>query len=85
VGTEFNTELNKKIGLNASYRLNIVNKESGKYTHHAQAVLEIELTRKFNLDLSFIWDRLQDPKPEADGRLPDQDDFYFFLGIVYKL
>jgi hypothetical protein len=85
VGTVFDTELNKKIDFNASYRFNIVNKESGKYTHHAGAVLEIELTRKFDLDLSFIWDRLQEPKPEADGRVPDQDDFYFFFGVVYEL
>jgi Protein of unknown function, DUF481 len=85
VGTVYDTELTKKIDFNASYRFYIVNQESGKYTHHAKAAIEIELTRRLDLDLSFVWDRIQDPKPEADGRVPNQDDFYFFFGIGFEL
>ncbi|MBE9544958.1 MAG: DUF481 domain-containing protein [Proteobacteria bacterium] len=85
VGTKYDTELTKKIDFNASYRFYIVNQESGKYTHHAVAALEIELTRRLDLDLSFVWDRIQDPKPESDGRVPDQDDFYVFFGIGFEL
>ncbi len=85
VGTNYDTELTKKIDFNASYRFYIVNQESGKYTHHAVAVLEIELTRRLDLDLSFVWDRIQDPKREADGRLPEQDDYYLFFGIGFEL
>ena len=85
VGTVYDTELTKKIDFNASYRFYIVNQESGKYTHHAKAAIEIELTRMLDLDLSFVWDRIQDPKPETDGRVPNQDDFYFFFGIGFEL
>ena len=85
LGTNYDTELTKKIDFNASYRFYIVNQESGKYTHHAKAAIEIELTRRLDLDLSFVWDRIQDPKPEADGRIPNQDDFYFFFGIGFEL
>jgi putative salt-induced outer membrane protein YdiY len=85
LGTVYDTELTKKIDFNASYRFYVVNQESGKYTHHASAALEIELTRRLDLDLSFVWDRIQDPKPEADGRVPNQDDFYFFFGIGFEL
>lgn len=85
VGTVFDTELTKKIDFNASYRFNIVNKESGTYTHHAVAALEVELTRRLDLNLSLVWDRIQDPKPEDDGRVPDRDDFYFFFGIGFEL
>jgi hypothetical protein len=38
--------------------------------------LEIELTRRLDLDLSFVWDRIQDPKPEADGQVPEHDDYF---------
>jgi hypothetical protein len=27
----------------------------------------------------------QDPKPEDDGRVPNQDDFYLFFGIGFEL
>ena len=84
-GTTFDTELTKKIDFNASYRFSIVNQESGTYAHHAKAALEIELTRRLDLDLSVVWDRIQDPTPADDGRVPDQDDFYFFFGIGFEL
>lgn len=85
VGTVYDTELTKHIDFNASYKFNIVNEESGTYTHHVVAALEIELTRRLDLDLSFVWDRIQDPKPEEDGRVPNQNDFYFFFGIGFEL
>ena len=85
VGTTYDTELTKKIDFNVLYRFNIVNQESGRYTHHVRAALEIELTKRLDFDLSFVWDRIQDPKHEADGRIPNQDDFYFFFGIGFKL
>ena len=85
VGTNYETKLTKKIDFNASYRFNIVNQESGRYTHHAVAAIEIKLTRMLDLDLSFVWDRIQDPEPAADGRVPDQDDFYVFFGIGFEL
>jgi len=85
VGTVYDTELTKMIDFNARYKFNIVNQESGKYTHHAVAALEIELTDKLDLDLSLVWDRIQDPKPKDDGRVPEQDDFYFFFGIGFEL
>jgi len=85
VGTVYDTELTKKIDFNALYTFNIVNQKSGTYTHHAKATLEIELTSRFDLDLSLVWDRIEDPKPEDDGRVPNQDDFYFFFGIGFEL
>jgi long-subunit fatty acid transport protein len=85
IGTIFETELTQKIDFNASYRFNIVNRDSGTYTHHVLAALEIELTERLDLDLSFIWDRIQDPKTAADGSVPEQDDFYFFFGLGFEL
>jgi hypothetical protein len=49
------------------------------------AALEIELTSRLDLDLSFVWDRIQNPKPEENGTVPDRDDFYLFFGIGFEL
>lgn len=83
--TVYDTELTRKIDLNASYQCYFVNEDAGRYTHHAVATVELELTRRLDFDVSFVWDRIQDPKTAADGRVPKQDDFYMFLGIGFEL
>ncbi len=79
--TYFETELTKAIDFEGRYSFEILNEASGTYTHHLIATLESELTRWLDFDLSFIWDRTQDPQAEADGRVPDQDDFYLIFSV----
>ena len=85
VSTEFDTALTDKIDFNVNYKINVVNKDSGTYTHNATAGLEIELIRHIDLDLSVVWNRTQDPEPTSDGSVPEQDDLYFFCGITFEL
>jgi putative salt-induced outer membrane protein YdiY len=82
-GTFYDTALTKAIDFNARYNFSIVNQESGTYTHHAIATVEIELTSILDFDISFVWDRTQDPQTRADGTVPKQDDFQllFTLGV----
>jgi putative salt-induced outer membrane protein YdiY len=80
-GTHFETDLTKAIDFEGGYSFQILNEASGTYTHHLIATLESELTRWVDFDISFIWDRTQDPQPEADGRVPDQDDFYLIFSV----
>jgi putative salt-induced outer membrane protein YdiY len=85
VGTVFNRDLTKKVEFDFSYNFMIINKESGTYTHHLIATLETELTDWLDFDISFVWDRTQNPQPESDGTVPKPDDFYliFSLGIEF--
>ncbi len=82
-GTFYDTALTKTIDFNARYNFSIVNQESGTYTHHAIATVEIELTSILDFDISFVWDRTQDPQTRADGTVPKQDDLQllFMLGV----
>lgn len=84
-GTHFNRDLTKDVEFDFRYDFQILNKESGTYTHHFVVALETELTSWLDFDVSFIWDRTQDPTPEADGTVPKSDDFYliFSLGIEF--
>ena len=68
---------------NGRYNLSIVNEESGNYTNHAIATFEIELTDILDFDVSFVWDRTQNPQTREDGSVPKQDDFQllFTLGV----
>jgi len=79
--THFNTELTKTVDFDFLYNFQILNEASGTYTHHMVAAFETELTRWLDLDISFVWDRIQDPQPNADGTEPKQDDFYLIVGL----
>ena len=85
VGTYYDTELTKTLDFEGRYSFQILNEESGRFTHHLLVALESELTRWLDFDISFVWDRTKDPQPEADGTVPKQDDFYliFALGIDF--
>jgi len=85
LGTAYDHELTKWMDYMFSYSLMIVNKQSGTYTHHLETGLELELTRLLDFDITFIWDRIENPQPDADGVVPKQDDYrlVFFLGFDF--
>jgi len=84
-GTDFDTELTETVDFNFRYNFYFVNEKSGTYSHHLITALETELTSWLDFDISFVWDRTEDPRPESDGTVPEQDDFYliFSLGVEY--
>ncbi len=85
VGTFYERELTKSLDLICNYSFNIVNEDSGQYTHHAIATLETEITDLLDFDISLVWDRTQKPQTRDDGSVPEQDDFQtiFALGIDF--
>ena len=48
------------------------------------ARLSIDLIEDFDLDVTFQWDRIGDPQRDADGVLPEQDDFQTTVGVGWK-
>jgi len=80
-GTHFNIELTGSVDFDFRYDFQIVNKTSGSYIHRMVPALETELTDWLDLDVSLVWDRIQDPQPDADGIVPEQDDYYFIVAL----
>ncbi|MCL1068134.1 DUF481 domain-containing protein [Shewanella olleyana] len=81
IETVYDTEITSDIDFVTSYRVQYGNDDSGGYTHHALATLEIELTDIFDLDLSFVWDRTGKPQPDSDGNTPKENDYQFIVGF----
>lgn len=79
--TVYDTKLTDNLDFNGQYAFSIVNEESGTYTHHAIATFEIELTEILDFDVSFVWDRTENPQTRADGTTPKQDDFQLLLTL----
>jgi hypothetical protein len=84
-GTMYDTELNKWMDFLVDYSFQIVNDESGRYTHHFITTLSTEFIGDMDLDVSFVWDRVQDPQPNSDGSVPKKDDYQLIVGVSYDI
>ena len=84
LGTFYERELTEWMDLNYEYRFQFTSARSGRYNHHMMGGLEIELTDSLDLELSLIWDRIQEPQPDANGVLPEQDDWRYVVGLGWE-
>ena len=82
--SRFDTEITSEIDFIFNYNMYLVNKDSGKYIHHAELSLETEMVSDFTVDFSIFWDRTEDPIAFADGTAPLQDDYKTMLAIGYS-
>jgi len=80
-GTRFDWEITRRIDLSFEYRGQYTSREVGETFHHTVTTLSLELTKRFDLDVSFVWDRTQDPIQQNGGAVPKQDDFRLILGL----
>ena len=83
LGTDLSYEITKDIDFDASYQVKIVNEVSGKYIHHFETGLEVELTRRFDLDLTLYFDRTEIPHADDNGNIPEQNDYRFLVSFSY--
>jgi putative salt-induced outer membrane protein YdiY len=79
-GSKFDWEVTQRIDLILEYRGQYTSRQAGETFHHGVSKLEIELTKRFDLDVSFVWDRIQNPTQESSGETPRQDDFRLIVG-----
>ena len=84
VGTKYDTEFTSWMDYLLDFSFQIVDKDSGRYTHHFLTTLSTDLLSDLDLDISFVWDHVQDPQPTADGLVPQRDDYQLILGVAYE-
>ncbi|MDD5141606.1 MAG: DUF481 domain-containing protein [Verrucomicrobiales bacterium] len=81
LGSNFNADLTQRLTFIQSLQSIFTEKEAGQYTHHSVSTLEFEIKRHLNLDVSFIWDYLQNPQAKSDGDVPRNSDYYLTVGF----
>ena len=84
LSTRYDNELAKWVDLFLTYKAFVVDEESGTYTHNLWAGLEFEIVKDFEFEISVVWDRIEDPRPDADGTTPLQDDFRTIFALGYN-
>jgi len=83
-GTTYTNELAKDIDYTLDYRMLLVKPEAGRYTHHFLTGLSFESIGPLDFDISFVWDRVQQPRPESSGAIPKKDDYRLILGLKFE-
>ena len=84
VGTRAEWEIFSWLDFDGTYRVQIVNEASGTYNHHMLLSFEFSITRVLDFDLSWIWDRIEDPRPDDAGITPKSDDFRTAIGLSFN-
>jgi hypothetical protein len=79
--TYFKTDVTRRLKFIETIGITLTREEAGLYAHHAVSTLEFEIKRHLDLNVSFVWDYLQNPQTGADGVLPRRSDFRLTLGL----
>ena len=82
-GTTYTNELTSDIDYSLDYRFLVVKPEAGKYSHHFITGLSVDAVGPLDLDVSFVWDRVQEPRPESSGLVPKKDDYRLIFGVGF--
>jgi hypothetical protein len=79
--SKFKADITRRLTFIQSWQSTFMNRESGQYTHHTVTTLEFEVKRHLNLDVSMVWDYLQNPQVKSDGSLPQKSDLFMTVGL----
>lgn len=72
------------IDVTSTYEITAPVPDVNAFTHHFETILGIDITGDLNLDIQFIWDRVNQPPPDETGVTPLKDDFRMYLGLGYE-
>ena len=79
--TTLDMDITSRVDLILTYQGQLIMPDTNATNHHGRATLEVELTSILDLDLNFIWDRIEKPQKDADGDRPESDDFRLTAGL----
>ncbi len=82
--TTFRADITRRLKFSEVIGVMLMSEEAGLYSHHAVSTLEFEIKRHLDLNLSFVWDYLQDPKTDSSRIVPQHSDFRFNVGAGVK-
>jgi len=82
--TTFDYEITKDIDFETDYQIQFVSENAGKYIHHLEVGLEMELVNDFDLDLIFYLDRTENPRTDENDVTPQKQDYRLVVSIGYN-
>ncbi len=80
-GTSMEWDVTPDVELNFGYEITLPVSELDDYTSHLSATLAIDLIDWIDTDLSLVWDRVNSPSADEEGKVPDPNDFRITFGV----
>ena len=84
VNTHAKFDIAKDVTVSASWMSAFTVTGVSRSYHHGTAVLDFELTSVFSLDLSLVFDRIEQATTTEDGRVPAQNELQIVIGLGVK-
>ena len=79
--SDFKVDITRRLTFTQTWQSTLTSQEAGQYMHHAVTTLEFKIKRHLDLDVSYIWDYLQNPQVRSDGTHPQKSDTYLTVGL----
>lgn len=80
-GTNVEWDITSDVELKFGYEITAPIPDTQEYTHHMSTVISIDFIEWIDTDLTFIWDRVNQPATDVDGNTPTPNDFRISFGI----
>jgi hypothetical protein len=81
LSSRFDWDITRRLELIMEYRGQFTSEEVGETSLHFNSTLSVELTKAIDLDISYVWDRITDPKEDEDGVQAEPDDIRLVFGF----
>ena len=79
--TSFKVDITRRLKFSQTIGATLMSQEAGEYSHHAESILNFEIKRHLDLNISFVWDYLQNPQTEFTGTSPERSDLRLTAGL----
>ncbi len=80
-GTRVEWEVNAKVDAGLEFDITVPVEDADSFSSRTKLYTEVELASDLDLEVQFIWDRVNDPEPLADGTMPESDELRLFVGV----
>lgn len=80
----YDWDLTSDVDLTFNYNLTVPFPDSDEYNHNAVLSLAVDLLGNLDLDISFIWDRVNRPTANDTGAAPEPDDYRTTIGLGWS-
>jgi putative salt-induced outer membrane protein YdiY len=78
---QFDWDFTQRVDLTARYLVQMGVPDPDRTDHHAVIMLSVDMTKYVDLDVSWSWDHIGQPAPNAQGEFPDKDDTRLTVGL----
>lgn len=83
--TALEMEVTGSLDFSVEYGAQVTIPDPKETLHNAFGLLSYEFTSLFDFDISINWDRVETPRPDAEGNVPKRDDVRVTFGLGVDL